>query len=142
MKRMIVLILLALALLGTRSARAQSDGKRIPITAANAAQLKQVGQLQIAMSNPNDGVDSMAFSLDGSLLVTSSWEQVQLFDVKTTQSKAIFTGPTKPIVSVAISPDGSLVAAGRVNLPPFLPGPMIWLWDVKTGQPKVSLQRK
>lgn len=142
MKRISTLTLvLVFVIAGTFPAGAQSNDKGSPISAANAAQVMQVAAFQIADPD-HDGVSSVAFSPDGSLIAVDKWNTVQLWDVKTGQSKAVLTGPTQPVVSVAFSPDGSLVASGSANLPPFVADPMVWLWDVKTGQPKTILQRK
>jgi WD40 repeat protein len=65
----------------------------------------------------------VAFSPDGLTLASGSGDpssdvargEVQLWDVRTEQHKVALKGNTKPVLSVAFSPDGHWLAAGDLN---------------------------
>ena len=57
---------------------------------------------------------------------------VRLWDVDTDAHKATFTGHTESVVSVAFSPDGSLLASGSDDN-------TIILWSVNTGEPRTTI---
>jgi WD40 repeat protein len=72
------------------------------------------------------GVTKAAFSPDGSLLATASWDQTaRLWDVATGESMRTFTGHTSGIIAIAFSPDGTRVAASSAEI--------TYLWEATTG---------
>jgi WD40 repeat protein len=75
-------------------------------------------------------VTSVAFSPDGKILASGSWDDtIRLWDVATRQSLgAPLTGhTTNDVTSVAFSPDGTILASGSQDK-------TIILWDVATRQ--------
>ncbi|MEO3829356.1 serine/threonine-protein kinase [Actinomadura sp. B10D3] len=75
-----------------------------------------------------DGIGRMAFSPDGSILATGSYNEgtVQLWNVKTRRKIGTpLTGHTEPIQSVDFSPDGRTLATGSED-------DTARLWDVET----------
>ena len=69
-------------------------------------------------------MDGIAFSPDGKLLATSSYDRtVRLWEAPTGKHLWTFTDHTDPVEKVAFSPDGKLLAAGARN-------GVVWVWDV------------
>ena len=74
------------------------------------------------------GVFSLAFSLDGTFLVSGSSDNtVNLWDVQTGGVIKTFHGHTELVWSVSISPDCTMIASGSFDH-------KIQLWDVQTGE--------
>ena len=71
--------------------------------------------------------NKMAFSPDGSTLVTVSGNDLLLWDTLTGQQMQTLTGPNAGIGSVLFSPDGLLIASAGKN-------GTVYLWDTRTGQ--------
>ena len=60
-----------------------------------------------------DRVRSVAFSPDGSLFASGSYDKtVRLWDMATGELKRTLTGHTETVDSVTFSPDGKLLASG------------------------------
>ena len=75
-----------------------------------------------------DTLRSLCFSRDGKWLATGSCNDkaARLWEVSSGQLVRTFTGPTHPVSSVALSPHGTLLAAGTHE-------PSIRLWRVSDG---------
>ncbi len=84
------------------------------------------------LSGHNDGVDSVAFSSDGTLASGSRDGTVRLWDVATEHLKDTLIGHTAGVRSVTFSPDGTALASGSRD-------GVVILWDVATGRPKATL---
>ena len=81
------------------------------------------------LSGHTDGVVSVAFSPDGSILASGSRDHtVQLWDTVTELPIATLIGHTAMARSVAFSPDGSILASGGHDS-------TVRLWDVATRTP-------
>jgi WD40 repeat protein len=89
------------------------------------------GQEVRALATHHWEVESLAFSRDGKLLVSSNWDRkVRVFEFPSGNQIGDFESPSKP-VCVAISPDSKVIAAGDLS-------PAVTLWDREGGK---KLQR-
>ena len=78
--------------------------------------------LRLGKCNIND----LAYSSDGALLAVASSIGIWLYDAQTYQERAVLTGHTDGVLSVAFSPDGQTLASGSRD-------DTVRLWDVATG---------
>jgi WD40 repeat protein len=86
------------------------------------------GRRTSVLSSHTYGVLSLAFSLDGTLLVSGSVDQtVKLWDIQTGGVIKTFTGPTFLPSTVSISSDCTTIASGTHD-------GTIRLWDIRTGK--------
>ncbi len=75
-----------------------------------------------------DNVTAVAFSQDGSLLASASWDQtVRLWNPATGQEMQELEGHTNRVTAVAFSQDGSLLASASDDQ-------TVRLWNPATGQ--------
>lgn len=82
----------------------------------------------------SDDAASVEFSADSMTLASGNRDKtVSLWDVSTRQESARLTGHRFPAVSLAFSPDGTLLA-----WPNSAPGEPIGLWDLTRLKPVVS----
>ena len=73
---------------------------------------------EMANDNPSRGhsgdVTALAYSPDGALLATASWDKtVKLWDATTGEQRATLSGHSQPVSCLAFSPDGKILVSGR-----------------------------
>lgn len=87
----------------------------------------------VALLSTASGSSSMAVSPDGKIVAIPQDNETRLWDLAT----GVLTGPPLrsegPVLSVAFSPDGTILATGGEDA-------VVRLWNVKTGSPKNSLR--
>jgi len=94
------------------------------------------GSQTAVLSGHSSQVRSLAFSLDGTLLVSGSdGNTVKLWDVQTGGAIKTFYGHTQVVLSVSISADNTMIASGFWDK-------TIRLWDIGTGQCSVIKEHK
>ncbi|KAF7133693.1 hypothetical protein CNMCM5793_004991, partial [Aspergillus hiratsukae] len=82
----------------------------------------------------SNSVESVAFSADGQLLASGSWDNtIKLWDPSTGVLKHTLEGHSDPVYSVAFAADGRLLASGSNDN-------TIKLWDPSTGVLKHTLE--
>ena len=85
------------------------------------------GSQKAVLSGHINAVMSVAFSSDGTSLVSGSWDKtVKLWDVQTGGVIKSFHGHTMTVFSVSISADCTMIASGSEE--------GIWLWNIQTGE--------
>ena len=85
------------------------------------------GNRTSVLTGHTEMIASLAFSQDGTLIVSRSYDEtIKLWDVQTGGVVRTFSVDTSLVLSVSISPDGTTVASGADGA--------ICLWDVRTGK--------
>ena len=117
--------------LGTLGAAVYSpDGKYIATAGSLGVFLwdAETGALLRTFRGHTGLVLSVAFSPDGTRVLTGSWDETaKLWDAETGQEIRTFRGHTREVHSVAFSPDGTRVLTGSSD-------DTAKLWDAETGQ--------
>ena len=86
------------------------------------------------LAGHGDTVHGVAFSPDGKLLASGSWDNtIVLWDVDRRRLLTRLKGHKKKVFSVAFSPDGKRLASGSQDQ-------TILLWDVDSHKPLATLQ--
>jgi WD40 repeat protein len=88
------------------------------------------GRGEACAERPHNSVNSVAFSSDGSRIVSGSWDKsVRVWDALTGEEKHVLNGHTHWVKSVAFSSDGSRIVSGSGTN-------SVRVWDALTGEEK------
>ena len=90
-------------------------------------------QTAVLSEHTSDDVRSIAFSPDGTMLVSGDDDsKIRLWDLDTGKLKRVISGHTNNVYSVTFSPDSKTIASGSWDY-------TVRLWDSDTGQLKKIL---
>ncbi len=94
-------------------------------------------QLHATLQHP-DGVFTAAFTPDGQTVVTGGGDRIiRVWDISTGQEIASLGGHRLPILSLAVSPDGTLLASGDGDINGA--AGVVKLWDLKQRRELATL---
>jgi WD40 repeat protein len=89
----------------------------------------KTGKLVTNLKGHTEGVCCLAFTLDGTTLISGSRDHsIRIWNTTTWQQIAVLTGHTGPIFGIAISPNGRILASSS-------PDKTARLWNLENGQP-------
>jgi WD40 repeat protein len=85
---------------------------------------------------PHRNARSVAFSADGKLVAAALGSRILIWEVATgALRRQIDAGASFPLEPLALSPDGSKIAAGfAAPANPTLTGGILFVWDTRTGE--------
>ncbi len=117
--------------LGTLEAAVYSPDAKYIATAGSLGVFlwdAETGALLRTLIGHTGAINSVAFSPDGTRVLTGSWDETaKLWDAETGQDIRTFRGHTGGVASVAFSPDGTRVLTGSSDK-------TAKLWGAETGQ--------
>jgi WD40 repeat protein len=114
------------------------DGARILTAAGHTANIFSAADQShiLTLSGHTDDVNCVAFSPDGSMVATSSFDYTAcLWDAADGRQIGCFTQHSSPVQNVAFSADGSwlITCAGGKGIGDYIYG-NLKVWDLQTGQ--------
>jgi WD40 repeat protein len=86
----------------------------------------RAGTVQLLIGESEPQSDAMAFGPDGGYLAVGVGNEIELRDARTRRLLRTLAGHTKPVISLAFSRDGHILASGSWDT-------TTRLWDVATG---------
>ena len=93
----------------------------------------QTGRSLLMLKGHSAGVSSVAFSPDGTQIITGSWDKTaKVWDTQTGREIRTLTGHTEGVSSVAYSPDSQQVVTGSYDK-------TVKVWNTQTGQVVLKL---